>query len=148
MKIKLLFFAGALFAIVDAVKAGPMEIEPQEMAPPPNITSSEPFHFNIGSPGWIAALSGTIGLQGVNSHVDLGFDQLIRHVVGLMSVSAEPRKGRFGVYGDLLYIGLEPAVYPEGMVSNANLAPHHFLIHAEPHSTLLTQPPTCPDRPP
>ena len=117
-----------------------MEIEPKEMAPPPNITSSEPWHFNIGSPGWIAALSGTVGLQGVNSHVDLGFDQLIRHVVGLMSVSAEARKGRFGVYGDLLYMGLEAAVYPEGMVSKANLVSDQYLIDGEVYYRVLEGP--------
>jgi len=140
MKIKLLFFAGALFASVGAVKAGPMEIEPKETAPPPNITSSEPWHFNIGSPGWIAALAGTVGLQGVNSHVDLGFDQLIRHVSGLMSLSAEARKGRFGVYGDLLYMGLETAVYPEGMVSKANLVSDQYLIDGEVYYRVLEGP--------
>ncbi len=131
MKIKLLFCAGALFAIVGAVKAGPLEIEPKEMAPPPNITSSEPWYFNLGSPGWLASLSGTVGLQGVNSHVYLGFDKLIKHADGLMSVSAEARKGRFGVYGDFLYMSLAAAVYPEGMASKANLVADQYLADGE-----------------
>jgi hypothetical protein len=140
MKIKLLFFAGALFAIVGAVKAGPMEIEPKEMAPPPNITSSEPWYFNLGSPGWLAGLSGTVGLRGVNSHVDLGFDQLIRHADGLMSLSAEARKGRFGVYGDFLYMSLAAAVYPEGMVSKANLVADQYLVDGEVYYRVLEGP--------
>lgn len=140
MKIKLLFFAGPLFAIVGAVKGGPVELESKEMAPPPNITSSEPWYFNIGSPGWIASLSGTVGLHGVNSHIDLGFDQLIRHADGLMSLSAEARKGRFGVYGDFLYMSLAAAVYPEGMVSKANLVADQYLADGEVYYRVLEGP--------
>jgi hypothetical protein len=70
-------------------------------------------------------------LQGVNSHVDFGFDQLIRHADGLLSLSAEARKGRFGVYGDFLYMELAGAVYPEGMVSKGNLALSQYLADGE-----------------
>ena len=140
MKMKLSFCAGVLFAVVGGVKAGPVELESKETAPPPNITSNEPWYLNIASPGWLAGLSGTIGLEGVNSHVDLGFDQLIRHVSGLMSLSAEARKGRFGVYGDLLYMGLKAAVYPEGMVSKANLVSDQYLIDGEVYYRVLEGP--------
>ena len=140
MKIKLLLFAGAMLATIGGVTGGPMELEPKEMAPPPSITSSEPWYFNLGSPGWLASLSGTIGLQGVNSHVYLGFDQLIRHADGLMSVSAEARKGRIGVYGDFLYMSLADAVYPEGMVSKANLALSQYLVDGEVYYRVLEDP--------
>jgi hypothetical protein len=33
--------------------------------------------------------------------VDVDFDQLIWHVDGIMTLSADVRKGRFGVYGDI-----------------------------------------------
>ncbi len=124
-------FVTVVLLVTGTVKAGTVELESKETAPPPNITSSEPWDFNIGSPGWLAGLSGTVGLQGVNSHVDLGFDQLIRHAQGLMSLSAEARKGRFGVYGDFLYMSLKAAVYPEGMVSKANLGADQYLADGE-----------------
>jgi hypothetical protein len=108
-----------------------VELAPKEMAPPPDITSSEPWHFNLGSPGWLAFVSGTIGLHGVNSHVDVGFDEIIKHVNGLLSLSAEVRKGRFGVYGDVLYLNLRDAVYPERMISKANLAMSEYLADGE-----------------
>jgi hypothetical protein len=126
-----LSFWGATLLMVGAVQAGPMELEPKETAPPPDITSSEPWHFNLGSPGWLASVSGTIGLRGINSHVDVDFDEIIRHVNGLLSLSAEARKGRFGVYGDVLYLNLRDAVYPERMISKANLNVSEYLADGE-----------------
>jgi hypothetical protein len=131
VKVKLSSFAGVLFVAVGAVEAGPVELQPKEMASPPSITSSEPWYFNVGSPGWLAGLSGTVGLQGINTDVDLGFDQLIKHAAGLMSLSVEARKGRFGVYGDMLYMALDAAVYPEGMLSKANLVADQWLADGE-----------------
>src|ERR1700730_13678944 len=120
MRIKFLLFMGALFAIVGAVAAGSLELAPKETAPP-SITESEPWHFNLASPGWLASISGEVGLQGVNSNVDVGFDKIIRHVKGLASFSADARYDRFGVYADILYMGLSDVVYPDGMVSSAIL---------------------------
>jgi hypothetical protein len=140
MKIKLSFFAGAVFAAIGTAQAGPVELEPKEMAAPPTITDNDHWYFNLGSPGWLASLSGTVGLQGVNSHVDFGFDQLIRHADGLLSLSAEARKGRFGVYGDFLYMSLAGAVYPEGMVSKANLVADQYLIDGEVYYRVLEGP--------
>ncbi len=130
MRIKLFFCAGALFAGVGSVAAGTLELEAKETAPP-TITQSEPWHFNLASPGWLASLSGEVGLQGVNSNVDVGFDKLIRHAKGLASFSADARYDRFGIYGDILYMGLSDAVYPSGLVSSAILDLSQYLIDGE-----------------
>ncbi len=140
MKIKLSFFAGALFAAVGGVAAGPVELEPKETAPPPTITQSEPWYFNIGSPGWAAGLSGTVGLQGINTHVDVGFDKIIQHVDSLMSLSAEVRKGRFGVYGDFLYMDLSDPVYPKNIISKADIAMSQYLADGEVYYRVLEGP--------
>src|SRR5882724_12929538 len=105
VKMKLSFFAVALFAAVSPTWAGPLELEPKEMAPPPAITESEPWHFNIGLPGWLAFVSGDIGLHGHTSSVDVDFGKIISQVKGIASFSADVRKGRFGVYADILYLG-------------------------------------------
>jgi len=140
MKIKLLFCAGALFAIVGAVKAGPLEIEPKEMAPPPNITSSEPWHFNLGVPGWLASVSGDIGLRGITSNVDVNFDQILRHIDWAYSVSAEARKGRFGVYADLLYLEASDALYNNGMLSKVNIGLSEYLVDGEAFYRIVEAP--------
>ncbi len=61
MGIKLSYLAGALFAAVGGVAAGPVELESKELVPPPTITQSEPWQFTLAAPGWLASLDGTIG---------------------------------------------------------------------------------------
>jgi hypothetical protein len=131
MKIRLSFFAGAVLATVGRVTAGSMELEPKEMAPPPTVTSGEPWHFDLGMPGWLASVSGDIGLHGVTSHVDVGFDQILRHIDWATSLSAEARKGRFGVYADLLYLEASAAVYNNGMLSKVNIGLSQYLVDGE-----------------
>jgi hypothetical protein len=140
MRIKLSFFAGALFAAVGGVAAGPVELEPKEMAPPPTITQSDHWYFNIGMPGWLAFVSGDIGLHGTTSHVDVGFDQIITHVAGIASLSAEARYGRFGVYGDFLYMSLSAGVYNNGLVKKAQLSLDQYLADGEVYYRVLEGP--------
>jgi hypothetical protein len=140
MRIKLSFFAGALFAAVGGVAAGPVELESKEMAPSPTITESEPWHFNIGSPGWLAFVSGDIGLHGHTSSVDVGFDKIIKQTKGIASFSADVRKGRFGVYADILYLGLSDSVYPGGLISSANLDLSEYLIDGEVYYRVVEGP--------
>src|SRR5947199_9945581 len=139
MRIKLSFFAGALFAAVGGVAAGPLELKPKEMAPP-TITESEPWHFNIGLPGWLAFVSGDIGLHGHTSSVDVDFGKIISHVKGLASFSADVRYDRFGVYADILYLGLSDAVYPNGLVSSAILDLSEYLVDGEVYYRVVEGP--------
>jgi hypothetical protein len=131
VKIKLIFFAGAALATIGRVTAGSLEVEPKEMAPAPTVTSGEPWHFDLGMPGWLASVSGDIGLRGVTSHVDVGFDQILRHIDWATSVSAEARKGRFGVYSDLLYLEASAALYNNGMLSKVNIGLSQYLVDGE-----------------
>jgi hypothetical protein len=131
VKIKLSFFACGLLVAARAVTAGGLELEPKEMAPAPTVTSGEPWHFDLGMPGWLASVSGDIGLRGVTSHVDVGFDQILRHIDWATSVSAEARKGRFGVYSDLLYLEASAALYNNGMLSKVNIGLSQYLVDGE-----------------
>jgi hypothetical protein len=131
VKIRLIFFAGAALAVIGTVAAGSLELEPKEMAPAPTVTSGEPWHFDLGMPGWLASVSGDIGLRGVTSHVDVGFDQILRHIDWATSVSAEARKGRFGVYSDLLYLEASAALYNNGMLSKVNIGLSQYLVDGE-----------------
>ncbi len=131
VKMKLPFFALALVTAVSSMWAGPIELESKEMAPAPTITESEPWHFNLGVPGWLASVSGDIGLRGITSNVDVKFDQILRHIDWATSVSAEARKGRFGVYADLLYLEASDALYNNGMLSKVNIGLSQYLVDGE-----------------
>ena len=140
MKIKLSFFACALFAAARVLEAGPVELEPKELAPAPTITDNDHWVFNIGMPGWFAWMSGDIGLKGVTSHVSVPFDQILTHVAGIATISAEARKGRFGVYGDLLYMSLSDGVYGNGLVKKANITLDQYIADGEVYYRVLDGP--------
>jgi hypothetical protein len=110
--------------------AGPVELEPKATAPP-SITDDDHWHLNIGMPGWFAFLSGDIGLHGATSDVNVDFGQIITHVAGIASISAEARKGRFGLYGDLLYMSLSAGIYGDGLVKKANLTVDQYIADGE-----------------
>jgi hypothetical protein len=140
VKIKLFFCAGALFAAVGSVAAGPIELEPKETSPPPAITDSNHWYFNLGFPGWMPFISGDIGLHGVSSNVNVGLDQIITHLTGIASVSGEARYGRFGVYGDFLYTSLSAGVYNDGLIKKVDLGLSEYIADGEVYYRVLEGP--------
>ncbi len=127
MRIKLFLLAGAVFAIIGRVGAGSLELAPKETAPP-TITQSEPWQFTLAAPGWMAGMDGTIGVRGVNADIDIGFDQILQHLDMIFAMRAEARKGPFGIYGEVIYIGLSDGAQINGLVNN---------IHAQVDMTLV-----------
>ena len=130
MKKQIALLITLVMVATSAVTAGPVELETKATAPP-TITNDDQWHFNIGLPGWFAFLSGDIGLHGATSNVNVDFGQLITHVTGIASISADVRKGRWGVYGDLLYMSLSEGIYGDRLVKKANLTVDSYIADAE-----------------
>src|SRR5437773_4123536 len=130
MKKQIALLIALVVAATSVLTAGPVELEPKAMAPP-TITDNDHWYFNIGMPGWIAFISGDIGLHGVTSNVDVDFGQIITHAAGIASISVEARKGRLGVYGDLLYMSLSAGIYGDGLVKKANLTVDSYIADGE-----------------
>ena len=127
MKIRFCLFAGAATALIGPLAAGTVELQPKETAPP-TITQSEPWQFTIAAPGWMAGMDGTIGVRGVNADIDIGFDEILQHLDMIFAARAEARKGPFGIYGEVIYIGLSDGAQINGLVNN---------IHAQVDMTLV-----------
>jgi hypothetical protein len=125
MKIRFCLFAAT--ALIGPLVAGTVELQPKETAPP-TITQSEPWQFTIAAPGWMAGLDGTIGVRGVTADIDIGFDQILQHLDMIFAARAEARKGPFGIYGEVIYIGLSDGAQINGLVNN---------IHAQVDMTLV-----------
>src|SRR5438874_640246 len=119
MRIILFVLAGAVFAIIGCVGAGSLELAPKETAPP-TITESEPSQFTIAAPGWLAGLDGTIGVRGVNANIDIGFDEILQHLDMIFAMRAEAQKGLFGIYGEVIYIGLSDDAQVRGLINNVH----------------------------
>ena len=130
MKKQIALLIALVMAATSALTAGPVELEPKATAPP-TITDDDHWHFNIGMPGWLAFISGDIGLHGTTSNVNVDFGQIVTHAAGIASISADVRKGRFGFYGDLLYMSLSAGIYGDGLVKKANLTVDSYIADAE-----------------
>ncbi len=127
MRIKLFVLAGAVFAIIGRVGAGSMELAPKETAPP-SITESEPWQFTIAAPGWLASMNGTIGVRGVNANIDIPVNEVLQHLDMIFAARAEAQKGPFGIYGEVIYIGLSDGAQINGLINN---------IHEQVDTTLF-----------
>jgi hypothetical protein len=116
-----------------------MELQPKETAPP-SITQSEPWQFTIAAPGWIAGLDGTIGVRGVNADIDVGFDQILQHLDMIFAMRAEAQKGPFGIYGEVIYIGLSDNAQINRLINNIHETVNETLVDGALSWRLINQP--------
>ncbi|TMQ07959.1 MAG: hypothetical protein E6J91_34390 [Deltaproteobacteria bacterium] len=61
------------------------------------------WQFAIGPYAWISSVEANVSLGPVSSGVDIGFIQLERHARYGAEILGEVRRGRFALYGDLMY---------------------------------------------
>jgi hypothetical protein len=139
MSIRVSLFTGALLAVVGPLVAGSLELAPKETAPP-SITESEPWQFTIAAPGWLAGLDGTIGVRGVNADIDVGFDQILQHLDMIFAMRAEAQKGPFGVYGEIIYIGLSDNAQINRLINNVHEEVNQTLVDGALSWRLINQP--------
>src|SRR5881398_1402844 len=139
MSIRFSFITGALLAFVGRVVAGSLELAPKETAPP-SITESEPWQFTIAAPGWLAGLDGTIGIRGVNADIDVGFDQILQHLDMIFAMRAEAQKGPFGIYGEVIYIGLSDNAQVNRLINNIHEVVNETLVDGALSWRLINQP--------
>jgi hypothetical protein len=97
-----------------------MELQPKEAAEaaPPTITESEPWQFTIAAPGWLASMNGTIGVRGVNADIDVPVNEVLQHLDMIFAMRAEARKGPFGIFGEVFYIGLSDDTQINRLINN------------------------------
>jgi hypothetical protein len=91
--------------------------------PPPWCETPAPLEIRIGIPGWMAGLSGDVGVKGVVTSVDVGFEELFDHLTHVpLALSADVRYQRWEFFGDGQYMELgASATLPGLLFTNANL---------------------------
>src|ERR1700739_4733654 len=101
------------------------EIETKASKPPAKTT--EPWEIKVGGPGWLANVSGISGFHGFNQNISVDIGQVLRHINVIYAFNGEVRKGRWGVFGGLLYLNAQAGT-PEGsgLVSKADLGLQGF----------------------
>src|SRR5947208_11315518 len=100
----------------DSKTIPPAEIKPWCETP-------SPLEIRIGAPGWIAGLSGDTGAKGVVSNIDVGFEELFKHLTHVPIVlSADIRYKRWEFFGDGQYLEVgESASLPGLLFTTANV---------------------------
>ena len=94
----------------------------------PSAKTTEPWQITVGGPGWLAGFSGHTGFHGVNPYVNVDFPQILKHINVISSFSAEVRKGRFSVLGNLLYLDAQAGTDERpGLVSKVDLGLQQFI---------------------
>jgi hypothetical protein len=140
---KLPSFAGSVLATIalsaSLLFAGPEPYTSKE-AQPPTITQSEPWHFTIAAPGWMAGMDGTIGIRGINADIDVGFDEILEHLDMIWATRAEARKGSFGIYGELIYLGLSDHVEINRLISSVDEQVDQYLVDGALSWRLIDKP--------
>ncbi len=144
MKRRLLILGASLFAtlvlLAPLLFAGPEPYTGSKEAAPPSITESEPWQFTIAAPGWVAGLDGTIGVRGVNADINIGFDQILQHLDMIFAMRAEAQKGPFGIYGEVIYIGLSDNAQINGLINNVHETVNETLVDGALSWRLVNQP--------
>jgi hypothetical protein len=124
MKTRLLILGASLFATLvlsaQYLVAGPEPYTTSKEVAPPTITQSEPWHFTIAAPGWLAGMDGTIGVRRVNADIDITFPEILQHLDMIFAARAEAQKGPFGIFGEVFYIGLSDNAQINGLINNVH----------------------------
>ena len=139
MKFRLFLFAVAAFVLVGSVGAGSLELQPKQAAPP-TITQSEPWQFTIAAPGWLASMNGTIGVRGVDANIDIPVDEVLQHLDMIFALRAEAQKGPFGIFGEIIYIGLSDDAQVRGLINNIHEQVDLTLVDTALSWRLINQP--------
>jgi hypothetical protein len=127
---KLCSFAAVLFLITH-VQAGEGPVASKETVPPIPTTEPDRWQFLIASPGLLAGLNGTVGINGLDADVDVDFDQIFQHLDWVFALRVEANKGRFGIYGELIYLSLsDGAQLHDRLVDNVAVKVDEYLADA------------------
>ena len=63
-------------------------------------------------------MNGTIGVRGVNADIDVPVDEVLQHLDMIFAMRAEAQKGPFGIFGEVIYMGLSDDTQINGLINN------------------------------
>jgi hypothetical protein len=90
-------------------------------------TEEEHWKFLLASPGWLAGVEGTVGINGIDSDIDVGFHDLINKINMVAAFRAEASKGRFGIMGELIYMSMSDSLGVGGPLRKVDVRVDEYL---------------------
>jgi hypothetical protein len=105
-------FTGAtLPALADGTTTTPATIQ---LAAPVAAPAEAPWQFDVIVPVWIAGINGNTTVRGNQQNVNIDFDQLKDHLNTTAALGFDVSKGKFGLYGDFMYMRFSDIVFGPG----------------------------------
>lgn len=129
-----------LAAAIPFTAAAAAPAAPESAVRKPATEDPDGWKLQLAIPSWLAATSGTIGLDGVNSHVYMSAETLIKHLDMIATFSADVRKGRFGFYSDFLYVSASDGIGNNGLVGKLDIRLDQYLLDMDLYYRVLEGP--------
>jgi hypothetical protein len=108
---------------------------------PPALAETDRWQFMVATPGFMAGLDGTVGVNGIDADVDVGFDKILENLDMVFAIRMEASKGRFGIYGELIYLSLsDGAQLQDRLVNNTRVQVDEYLADAGLRWRLIEKP--------
>lgn len=82
---------------------------------------SEDWQYSVVPYLWALSLKGDVTARGEKSAVDVGFDKILENLNFAVMLLGDARKGRWGVFGDVLYAKLEDDEKDRFLKTNVDL---------------------------
>ena len=76
----------------------------------------------------MASMVGTVGLHGIDADVDVGFDQILRHLDMIFAARVEASKGPFGILGEFIYMSLSDSADVNGLINKVDVRVDQYLV--------------------
>ncbi len=125
---KTLLLLTAFLGIQLTVRAGdPPHSDSKQFKEPVVPVEKDHWKFMLGSPGWLAGVEGTVGIDGINSDIDVGFKNLVNKIDMVMALRGEASKGRFGIMGELFYLSMSDSLGVGGPVRKVDVRGDEYL---------------------
>lgn len=96
--------------------------EPKEIVAPITPVPPPKWEFTLEPYAWATGMDGTTGVGGIDSHIDVPFNDIIDHIDWAIFLKGEVRTGKWGVIMDGFFAELSDVADPEGpLYTNVNL---------------------------
>lgn len=120
-----------LFTLLASMLGASLSFAGTPMAPPAPITTTPVRDWEAGFVlyGWGTSLDGQVGVGGLTSDVDVGFDDILDNLDGTFLGAFGFRKGRVGALLDITYLDISTSSdTPGALFSRADLSLQQFMV--------------------
>lgn len=101
-------------------------------------SSSARWRFDIAPYLWASGVKGTVGVRNRTAGVDVSFWDIIENLDFALMLPGEVRRGRWGIAGEVIYLGLSKSkATPGPAITSAEFELSQLMLEASPRYRVL-----------